>query len=375
MENKVAVIFDLSEPGGVQTCVWSLVKGLNSKGLIPDLYWDVPPAKKLLEESRVSICFKKWKFIFPSRLIKKFPYSIRYLLWPFNMIKASRFQGKYDFIYSFTTLFQIDIPCRHLIFLSGPPLLPQLESRKISFKILKGIYCLFLKRPFPVYVPQAHAEYVINAEYTAGMFFAAYKRRLKVVYPSNQLPSISFDINDLESRDTITFFSRIADYKRPDKIFHLAKAFPKLRFVVMGGVTRTRVRFFNKLKKQACNMGLANIEFIPNAEIVRINLELARSRIYFFPAVNEHFGITTVEAIAAGCIPFVHDSGGQKEIVPFEVLRWSDTNCLNKFRELVFYDYKQLNHYRELLCDHLEKFSEQNYINKMLSFMEPGNHC
>jgi len=29
----------------------------------------------------------------------------------------------------------------------------------------------------------------------------------------------------------------------------------------------------------------------------------------------EHFGITTVEAMAAGCVPLVYDSGGQAEIV------------------------------------------------------------
>jgi hypothetical protein len=33
------------------------------------------------------------------------------------------------------------------------------------------------------------------------------------------------------------------------------------------------------------------------------------------PAALEHFGITTVEAMAAGCVPLVHDSGGQAEIV------------------------------------------------------------
>jgi glycosyltransferase involved in cell wall biosynthesis len=29
----------------------------------------------------------------------------------------------------------------------------------------------------------------------------------------------------------------------------------------------------------------------------------------------EHFGITTVEAMAAGCVPLVYDAGGQAEIV------------------------------------------------------------
>ncbi|MCX6724523.1 MAG: glycosyltransferase, partial [Candidatus Shapirobacteria bacterium] len=33
------------------------------------------------------------------------------------------------------------------------------------------------------------------------------------------------------------------------------------------------------------------------------------------PEKMEHFGITTVEAMAAGCVPIVINKGGQKEIV------------------------------------------------------------
>jgi len=42
------------------------------------------------------------------------------------------------------------------------------------------------------------------------------------------------------------------------------------------------------------------------------------------PATLEHFGITTVEAMAAGCVPLVYDCGGQAEIVRSDVngYRW-----------------------------------------------------
>ena len=44
---------------------------------------------------------------------------------------------------------------------------------------------------------------------------------------------------------------------------------------------------------------------------------------YIHCAENEHFGITIVEAMAAGCVPIVHDSGGPREIVTNDVgFRW-----------------------------------------------------
>ena len=33
-------------------------------------------------------------------------------------------------------------------------------------------------------------------------------------------------------------------------------------------------------------------------------------------AINEHFGISIVEAMAMGCVPIVHNSGGPREFVP-----------------------------------------------------------
>jgi glycosyltransferase involved in cell wall biosynthesis len=57
-----------------------------------------------------------------------------------------------------------------------------------------------------------------------------------------------------------------------------------------------------------------------------------------YPARQEHFGITTVEAMSAGAVPVVNGSGGQKEIVTHEVdgLCWDDTTgLLSQTRRLV----------------------------------------
>ena len=46
-----------------------------------------------------------------------------------------------------------------------------------------------------------------------------------------------------------------------------------------------------------------------------------------YPAKQEHFGITTVEAMSAGAVPVVYGSGGQKEIVTHgdDGLCWDET--------------------------------------------------
>lgn len=68
------------------------------------------------------------------------------------------------------------------------------------------------------------------------------------------------------------------------------------------------------------------VELVANAPRPRVAAELARARVFWHamgigvdeeaePGAIEHFGIATVEAMAAGCVPVVVNGGGQPEIV------------------------------------------------------------
>jgi glycosyltransferase involved in cell wall biosynthesis len=53
---------------------------------------------------------------------------------------------------------------------------------------------------------------------------------------------------------------------------------------------------------------------------------LTGSRFAIHTRPHEAFGITVAEMVKAGCIPFIPDSGGQTEIVPFEDLQFASTD-------------------------------------------------
>jgi glycosyltransferase involved in cell wall biosynthesis len=69
----------------------------------------------------------------------------------------------------------------------------------------------------------------------------------------------------------------------------------------------------------------------------RVKDLLADAKIYVHCALNEHFGISIVEAMAAGCVPVVHDSGGPREIVSDDVgYRWNSvTEAITQISSLV----------------------------------------
>ncbi|MFH1244004.1 MAG: glycosyltransferase, partial [bacterium] len=100
--------------------------------------------------------------------------------------------------------------------------------------------------------------------------------------------------------------------------------------LILAGATSSE-DWVNHLRKLA--EGLP-IEFIINAGYDELCKLYAVSQIYWHaagyqvdetknPELTEHFGISTVEAISAGCVPLVVPVGGQKEIVQDPALHWA----------------------------------------------------
>lgn len=367
---KIAIIYDLTELGGVQTCVFSLIKGLNRRGVTPTLFWDQPPSKPIIDSMGLKLDYSYLKLPIRSARLKKLPTTVRYMVEPFDMFKISRIPKEFDFVYAFMPFVRIDQNRPHLFYLSGPPLLPRLEPTDIKFKIGKAFYKIFLERFYPAYIPQKSANYVINSQYTADMYLEAHQEKLEVVYPSNQLDFEEKTEFDLKDRKYTTFFSRIMKYKRPEMLFELAVKNPDREFVIMGGVSPKRENYLNELRNDAKIKKLSNIRFVPNAANEEVDQILKQTMIYFFPAVNEHFGITTVEAILKGCIPLVHNSGGQVEIVPNQELRFDDDDFVEKYSRLISMSKIQLTELMDSLERHIGQFSEEVYISKMLAFLE-----
>jgi hypothetical protein len=139
----------------------------------------------------------------------------------------------------------------------------------------------------------------------------------------------------------------------------------------MGGVQKHRRKYLEDLQRQARRVA-PEVIFLPNASDAQVKEEFSRARFYVFPAVNEHFGMTTPEAIAGGAIPFVHDSGGQREIVPIEQLRFSDGNFHEKFRSVIAASGEQLEAWRTTLRMVIESYDEKHFQRKMLSYLDGG---
>ncbi|MGI6278769.1 MAG: glycosyltransferase [Patescibacteria group bacterium] len=138
--------------------------------------------------------------------------------------------------------------------------------------------------------------------------------------------------------------------------------------------------FLQKLKKQAQGFP---IEFQVNAPFTKLKEAYSRARIFWHaagfgvdekkePEKVEHFGMTTVEAMASGCWPLVYKAGGQREIFrnfsQKELCLWRKKEELAEKTKQIITKNPSTNHLMALA----ENFSVNSFVKKVTKELENG---
>jgi glycosyltransferase involved in cell wall biosynthesis len=207
----------------------------------------------------------------------------------------------------------------------------------IHFPPQKKIHADFVKKN-PIFIPSARRKdllwpaaydlYIANSLYTQKWL----DRIWRINHDRNALlyPPVAFVKNTGGSKsDSIMICSRIEPSKEIDllvKIFFSSSALKQCaKLFIVGAVIEENTAYINTIKsiiKDQTEM----VRLIENPDRETIEYYYNTSKIFWHakgyscdentePAELEHFGITTVEAMSAGCVPVVINKGGQKEII------------------------------------------------------------
>jgi len=161
------------------------------------------------------------------------------------------------------------------------------------------------------------------SDFTRGLVAKKWERDSKTVYPPCPVEAFSELSNAQPRENLVVTIGRIVPEKRFHLFVELARIVPKTRFVAIGSLSDETSAYYERLKRTAPD----NISFVLSP-LRKVRNILGRAMAYVHCAENEHFGITIVEAMAAGCVPIVHDSGGPREIVTSDVgFRWSSLSA------------------------------------------------
>lgn len=158
------------------------------------------------------------------------------------------------------------------------------------------------------------------SDYTGKFVKQKWNRESETVYPPCPIEEFSKMSSLRERENLVVTVGRIVPEKRFHIFLELSRMVPNTRFVAIGSLSRESKTYYERLNRMAPR----NLSFVL-APLRKVREILGRAMAYVHCAEGEHFGITIVEAMAAGCVPIVHDSGGPREIVTPDVgFRWEE---------------------------------------------------
>ena len=182
----------------------------------------------------------------------------------------------------------------------------------------------------------------------------------KVLYPP--IPSTFYnhktDTNSQERETIVVTTARFGQGKGVELVPTIASLADKnINFVMIGLAHDQGVVDF--VKRRVRELGLENrLRIITDASREEIKMYLGKAKVYLHTTRMEHFGISIAEAMAMGCIPVVHDSGGAPEFVP-DKYRYRTEDEAAKIIENATVQWSEKE--SELMMQRADRFSETNF--------------
>jgi len=169
-------------------------------------------------------------------------------------------------------------------------------------------------------------------------------------------PPVDTTLEPRDKQDIILSVGRFTATGHSKKQLEMLTAYECLRgpgrdwkYVTVGGVSPAieDQKYFEEVSRRAsvcCATALANVEHIElkglygQAKVFWHGAGYGESE--NFPELSEHFGVATVEAMSAGCVPIVINRGAQPEIVEHGIsgFVWNTLEELGGYTELVMRD-------------------------------------
>jgi len=283
----------LDTVGGGERYVLTLAEYLLQKGWQVDLFWDDLNIKEKLS-SRLNFNLKRINFFnIKKNLLKKFIIYRNYdlLFWLSD--------GSIPFLFAKKNILHFQVPFHGV---GGGSFWNKIKLRKIRYIVCNS----FFTKKF------------VDKEYGVDSL---------VIYPPVEVEK--FKPGEKENIIlSVGRFSQLLQVKRQDVLIEVFKkmidaGISGWKLILAGATDVGGKEYFNQLKYQAKSYP---VEFLENPKFEILQNVYGKAKIFWSasgfgidekkePEKVEHFGITTVEAMAAGCIPLVVGKGGAKEII------------------------------------------------------------
>jgi glycosyltransferase involved in cell wall biosynthesis len=211
-----------------------------------------------------------------------------------------------------------------------------------------------------------------NSSWTAGKFRSAYNAdlRVEVLHPPVDVEYFR-KVADNNKENVVVTVSRFAHEKNLEKIVDVASELKEFNFIIIGSKAKYSKPVINKIGKKIRELRVDNVKLLFNVPRDELREVLGSAKYYLHPPYAEHFGISVVEAMSAGCIPIVYRDGGAWEDVVSRVsdkLGYSDIYEVPSIIREINGNKKLYEELRERSIEVSDMFTYGNFKKKLLDY-------
>ncbi len=365
----VAIIQDVISKGGRLAVIVEMISILNKYNIVPDIIsFKLNLSKDAIRKEYNKEIEFNYKQVKPNLLIK-FP-EVNKVLFHILINKKLKFydavinsNNTFDYLNKNINLISyIHYPRKDRVF-HKKSIHQNASENSILARVVLKIDKLIAKFLYSISNPIIKNHFIIaNSEFTKAAIIRVYKKvinSIEVIYPSVEF----FDSKQTKRKKlTACSIGRFHSSKRQLEQIKIAQQLPEIEFSFIGFAEKND-SYLKKCINYINENKIGNVSLLSNLPYSELIEILQSSSFFIHTMINEPFGIVAVQAISAGVVPIIHNSGGQTEIVPIKDLRY------NKLVEVQYILKKLLNNnqlieeYQKELQSNINKYKPNNFEN------------
>lgn len=345
--------------GGGERFVVAVIEALNSAGIVPDVFTRRPVGLALLKRTygkEPSFNYRPVRRLLPYRgerlvLYRKVATSLIFrprgydvvfncAVGEFSPVKLGNTDS--HFLYVFNPMFDWPKPERGA---------KRAYTKPFRTMVVSAVRAL-RERVF------------VNSAYTARRVEGLWGVRPRVLY--SPIDPLQFAPAADGPRSGVISVGRFSPEKQQQFAIRIAsKVEQDTRLTLAGTAVTSDTAAWLAALRALVKSSRQTVRVLPNLPFERLREELWKAKVFLHTFPQEDLGLAPLEAIAAGCVPVVPDSGGNIETVPIRELRYRSTDEATLLVGKALRG--EFDGYLPRLRAHLDTFSQARFQTDLLS--------